>query len=170
MRAWYEERAAERGWTRGELVQAISEGRHARALGTGADDEGAGARDKGTKLTRPRGALYLYAAAVERVIDGDTLIAVVDLGFEVMKRQRVRLAGVDAPGPREPGGAEATAYVREALARVEFVMLHTVKVDLHGRYVGHVFYAPGVEDKAKVYAKGRYLNQELVSKGLARVV
>ena len=49
-------------------------------------------------------------------------------------------------------------------------MLQTVKVGLHGRYVGHVFFAPGVEDKAKVYAKGRYLNQELVAKGLARVV
>ena len=119
---------------------------------------------------RYRGARYLYAAAVERVVDGDTLILVVDLGFEVMKRQRVRLAGIDAPGLRERGGTEATAYVRDVLARVEFVMLHTVKVDLHGRYVGHVFFAPGVEDKAKVFAKGRYLNQELVSKGLARAV
>ena len=60
--------------------------------------------------------------------------------------------------------------MREALAQVAFVMLQTVKVDLHGRYVGHVFYAPGVEDKGKVYAKGRYLNQELVRRGLAQVV
>ena len=60
--------------------------------------------------------------------------------------------------------------MREALARAEFVMLQTVKVDLHGRYVAHVFYAPGAEDKAEVLAKGRYLNQELVTKGLAQVV
>ena len=50
------------------------------------------------------------------------------------------------------------------------MVVKTNKVDLYGRYVGHLFYAPGVDDEQLVFAKGRYLNQELVAKGLAEVV
>lgn len=40
---------------------------------------------------------YTYAAKVERVVDGDTLDLMVDLGFKTFVRVRVRLYGVDTP-------------------------------------------------------------------------
>lgn len=39
--------------------------------------------------------LYEYAAAVERVVDGDTIDLVVDLGFDVSLDLRARLTGID---------------------------------------------------------------------------
>ena len=36
-------------------------------------------------------------AAIEKIVDGDTIDALIDLGFDVMSRQRVRLLGIDTP-------------------------------------------------------------------------
>ena len=40
---------------------------------------------------------YTYAARLERVIDGDTAVLRIDLGFDVTTRQHVRLKGYNAP-------------------------------------------------------------------------
>ena len=39
-------------------------------------------------------------AAVEKVVDGDTIDALFDLGFDVLFRSRVRLLGIDTPESR----------------------------------------------------------------------
>lgn len=45
--------------------------------------------------------MYEYRAIVDRVIDGDTIDVDIDLGFDVwLKKQRIRLYGVDAPESR----------------------------------------------------------------------
>ena len=44
--------------------------------------------------------MYLYNAKLVRVIDGDTIDAVIDLGFDVWIKKRVRLYGIDTPEPR----------------------------------------------------------------------
>ena len=50
------------------------------------------------------------------------------------------------------------------------VVIYTNKEEVHGRYVGHVFYSTEERDTwEKVFRQGRYLNQELLDKGLARV-
>ena len=38
---------------------------------------------------------YRYRAKLERVVDGDTVDVVIDLGFYVELRERVRLEGID---------------------------------------------------------------------------
>lgn len=43
---------------------------------------------------------YEYNAKLIRVIDGDTVDALVDLGFNVWIKQRIRLHGIDAPEKR----------------------------------------------------------------------
>ena len=44
---------------------------------------------------------YIYdVVAVTKVVDGDTLDAVFDLGFDVMFKSRVRLLGIDTPESR----------------------------------------------------------------------
>ncbi len=37
---------------------------------------------------------------VARVVDGDTIDVVIDLGFDLSKKERVRVAGVDTPEKR----------------------------------------------------------------------
>ena len=39
-------------------------------------------------------------SALEKVVDGDTIDVVIDLGFDVCTRQRVRLLGIDTPESR----------------------------------------------------------------------
>jgi len=121
-------------------------------------------------LKRPLESTYIYKATVWRVIDGDTLLLQIDLGFQVLKEQRVRLADIDTPSMDEPLGKKAAKYVRDQLAKVDFVMVKTSKIDIYGRYVGHVFYSFEEKDKGNIFAKGRFLNQELVDHGLARVL
>lgn len=41
--------------------------------------------------------IYVYRASLLRVIDGDTFVAIVDLGFFASIAIHVRLAGVDTP-------------------------------------------------------------------------
>jgi endonuclease YncB( thermonuclease family) len=60
----------------------------------------------------PSSPAYVYRARVERVVDGRTLIARVDLGFRVAVSVPVRLAGIDAPELEAPRGP----YARDALA------------------------------------------------------
>ena len=123
---------------------------------------------KALKLARPAEATYVYKAMIERVVDGDTLLIRLDLGFQVWKEQRIRLAGIDAPPIDEAKGYEAFEYVRDQLAQVPFIMVKTNKIDIYGRYVGHVFYSFQEKDMVKIFTEGRYLNQELLDRGLAR--
>ena len=94
----------------------------------------------------------------------------IDLGFEVIRRQRIRLARVDAPSRDTSEGARGRRYVREQLAVARSIVVNTVKTDLQGRYVAHVSYAFSKSSIEQTFLKGRYLNQELVYKGFARVV
>ena len=44
--------------------------------------------------------MYEYKFKVNRVIDGDTVDGIIDLGFGVHLHERVRLAGINAPETR----------------------------------------------------------------------
>lgn len=163
-RKWYEKLAEEKGLTVPQLTEAIKNERFEESLGK------EGKKVKVKTISRPTEATFVYKALVERVIDGDTLLLRVDLGFQVWKEQRFRLAGIDCPAIDEPGGREAFEYVRDQMAKVEFVMVKTNKIDIYGRYVAYVFYSFKEDDRAKIFREGRYLNQELVEKGLAKII
>ena len=40
--------------------------------------------------------MYTYNAKLDRVVDGDTVDALVDLGFDTWKKVRIRFYGIDA--------------------------------------------------------------------------
>ncbi|MHC1610385.1 MAG: thermonuclease family protein [Candidatus Methanospirareceae archaeon] len=40
---------------------------------------------------------YIYKAKLERVVDGDTVDLIVDVGFYISVHQRFRLKGIDTP-------------------------------------------------------------------------
>lgn len=56
--------------------------------------------------------MWCYAARVVRVVDGDTVDCVVDLGFRVSIQLRLRLAGCNAPELRDPAGQAAADWAR----------------------------------------------------------
>ena len=58
---------------------------------------------------------------INRVLDGDTIDVTIDLGFDLYKKERVRVAGVDTPEKRTRDleekelGIEATNWIKEKL-------------------------------------------------------
>ena len=44
--------------------------------------------------------MYEYKAIVERVVDGDTIDVIIDLGFKTWKKTRVRMEGINTPESR----------------------------------------------------------------------
>ena len=161
-RDFYEKEAARQGWTRDQLLSAIERETF--------EAKESGKEKTAKKLTRPTEPTYVYKAVVERIVDADTLLLRIDLGFLVWKEQRIRLAGIDCPPIDTAKGCEAFEFVRDQLARVPFVMVKTHQIDIYGRYVAHVFYSFTEKDKNKIFEEGRYLNQELLDKGLARLI
>lgn len=70
--------------------------------------------------------MWEYRAALIRVIDGDTLVALADTGFGGRQEEHIRLAGVSAPELTEPGGPEARMFVIDwaiRLARAQWPLL-----------------------------------------------
>ena len=50
---------------------------------------------------------FVYQAELDRIVDGDTLDCILDLGFDVkLHKQRVRLHGIDTPESRTRDLAE----------------------------------------------------------------
>ena len=58
---------------------------------------------------------------ITKVLDGDTIDVIIDLGFDLSKKERVRVAGVDTPEKRTRNleekalGIDATNWIKEKL-------------------------------------------------------
>jgi len=83
-----------------------------------------------------------FPAKVLRVVDGDTLDLMIDCGFGVHTRQRVRLARIDTPevrGEERPEGIKAKAFVEDFLHGISQVLVTTQKdKGKFGRYIGEI--------------------------------
>jgi len=88
---------------------------------------------------------YFRRAKVQRVIDGDTIDLVIDLGWDIRMKERVRLIGVDAPevrGAERPRGLEVKSRVVIWCAAQEHnVWLHSrdYKSGKYGRTLGMIY-------------------------------
>jgi len=116
--------------------------------------------------------LYNYQARVLRVVDGDTIDVMVDLGFSTFRKIRCRLHGLDTPevyGVKKDSleyaaGKRASEFVRAwVAAQGAVVLIHSKKGarivkgdDKYGRYVVVVH---GEDPKS--------LNEVLIEKGFA---
>ncbi len=83
---------------------------------------------------------FIYNCVVDRVVDGDTVDVDIDLGFGVwLKKQRIRLMGVDTPEKRTSDPLEkqfgllATSIV-EAFCPVGAGILIETELDGKGKY------------------------------------
>jgi micrococcal nuclease len=84
--------------------------------------------------------LYHYRATVVRVVDGDTVDVMLELGFNVSLKERVRLYGINAPESRTRDKSEKV----KGLAAKDFVVEWTedhadeivivTRIDKRGKY------------------------------------
>jgi endonuclease YncB( thermonuclease family) len=102
------------------------------------------------------------------VIDGDTLWAVIDCGFDTLIREKLRFRGIDAPELDTPVGKKAKQFVTRTLNACSCVVIQTHKTDKYARYLSDIFYLPGCKQYERIASQGHFLNQELLDKGLAQ--
>lgn len=116
------------------------------------------------KLKRPTTAGYVYLAVLQKVIDADTVILDIDLGFRTHAHQRIRLAALDAAPVDTPGGKRAKRYLQGLLDKHPHIAVQTRAIDIYGRYIGHLFCAERKQPLARLYARGIHVNQRLVDR------
>ena len=85
---------------------------------------------------------------VTKVVDGDTIDVIIDLGFDIMYKSRVRLFGIDTPESRtrdlveKKYGLMSKDYLKEALKNAEKIVIKTHKGEetgKFGRILGEIF-------------------------------
>ena len=104
--------------------------------------------------------LFTYAAEVEKVVDGDTLRVIVDLGFGVKTRQYLRLRGLNCPEMDTQEGKKAAEFVRSRIRVASEIILTSSRSDKYDRYLADIFF---MNDKRQEV----YLNNALLEQGLA---
>lgn len=69
--------------------------------------------------------LYNYTFTPTRVVDGDTVDGIIDLGFAVQMRERVRLARINAPETRTRDPDEKAAGLMAKIRLAELLQIET---------------------------------------------
>ena len=90
---------------------------------------------------------YEYVAKLDRVVDGDTCDAMIDLGFNTWVKKRIRFKGVDTWESRtrdldeKKKGLEAKAYVKDLLENSDDGKFSIIShgVGKYGRVLGELF-------------------------------
>ena len=108
---------------------------------------------------------------INRVVDGDTIDVTIDLGFDLYKKERVRVAGVDTPEKRTRDleekelGLDATAWLKEkldgAIAGDDDLVIRTELVGgvgKYGRLLGWLYIGGDAESS---------LNEQMIEEGYA---
>ena len=83
-----------------------------------------------------------YRASLIRVVNGDTLEAMIHLGFDVNLEAVIQLRGLDLPEPHEEGGKEARQITVDAITFYELTLINPER-DGFGRWVCDVFLPTG---------------------------
>jgi micrococcal nuclease len=92
---------------------------------------------------------YVYRIrSVHKVVDGDTIDADIDLGFDISLTKRIRLAGIDTPESRTTDayekklGLEVKDWLKERLKFAKDILIKTELPDStekYGRIIGHLY-------------------------------
>ena len=107
-----------------------------------------------------------YVNKVTKVVDGDTIDVVIDLGFDIMYNTRVRLAGIDTPESRTRDleekalGLEAKEYLKKRLKDAKRIVIKTEKLDSTGKY-GRILGWLFLDDETNS------VNNQMIMKGYA---
>jgi len=115
---------------------------------------------------------YIYRAKLDRVVDGDTVDALIDVGFDIWFKKRIRFMGLDTWESRTRDleekklGLKAKARTKELLEEVSeksgYFRLKSYGLGKYGRVLGELF----IMDKD---GKQWNINETLISEGHAYV-
>ena len=115
---------------------------------------------------------YIYKAKLDRVVDGDTVDALIDVGFDIWFKKRIRFKGVDTWESRTRNleekalGLKAKARTKELLEKVSsksgYFRIKSYGLGKYGRVLADVF----IRDKD---GKQWNINKTLISEGHAYV-
>ena len=107
---------------------------------------------------------------IDKVLDGDTIDVTIDLGFDLYKKERVRIAGVDTPEKRTRDkeekalGIDATNWLKEKLTETikgddELTIRTELKggVGKYGRLLGWLYVGESTLS----------LNEQMITEGYA---
>ena len=125
----------------------------------------------GAMIPPSRKSCYNFRVTkINRVVDGDTIDVTIDLGFDLLKKERVRIAGVDTPEKRTRDleekalGLDATAWMKEKLdGAIKGDDELTIRTELkggvgkYGRLLGWLYVG---DDEFS-------LNQQMITEGYA---
>ena len=115
---------------------------------------------------------YIYRAKLDRVVDGDTVDALIDVGFDIWFKKRIRFVGIDTWESRtrdleeKKKGKLAKARTKELLEKVSsksgYFRLKSHGLGKYGRVLGEIF----IMDKD---GKQWSVNETLITEGHAYV-
>ena len=115
---------------------------------------------------------YIYKAKLDRVVDGDTVDALIDVGFDIWFKKRIRFKGVDTWESRTRNleekklGLAAKARTKELLEKVSsksgYFRIKSYGLGKYGRVLADVF----IMDKD---GKQWNVNKTLITEGHAYI-
>ena len=115
---------------------------------------------------------YIYRAKLERVVDGDTIDALIDVGFDIWVKKRIRYKGIDTWESRtrdldeKKKGLAAKARNKELLESVSnksgYFRIKSYGTGKYGRVLADIF----VQDKE---GNAINVNQQLIKEGHAYI-
>ena len=110
---------------------------------------------------------YIYRIrTISKVVDGDTIDADIDLGFDISLSKRIRLAGIDTPESRTTNlkekamGLESKEWLKKTLEGAKDILIKTELPDStekYGRIIGHLF----------INGQETSLNNQMITSGYA---
>ena len=101
---------------------------------------------------------------VTKIVDGDTIDVLLDMGFDILYQQRVRLFGIDTPESRtrdkeeKKYGLLSKYFLKDALSNGKKITIKTYKGDETGKF-GRIL--------GDVWIDGKSINQTMCDKGYA---
>jgi len=113
---------------------------------------------------------YIYRAKIDRVVDGDTVDAMIDLGFDTHVKKRIRFMGLDTWECRtrdleeKKKGLAAKARTKELLTEVsskpDYFRIKSHGVGKYGRVLGELFIKDNEDNQINI-------NEILIEEGHA---
>ena len=115
---------------------------------------------------------YIYRAKLERVVDGDTIDALIDVGFDIWVKKRIRYKGIDTWESRtrnldeKKKGLAAKDRNKELLEEISskpgYFRLKSYGVGKYGRVLGEIFILDKKDNPINI-------NETLIKEGHAYV-
>ena len=115
--------------------------------------------------------MYTYKISLLKVVDGDTIDAEIDLGFDIKVKKRIRFMGINAPESRtrdleeKAKGLAAKDRVKALLEGCKNIQLKSHGIGKFGRCLGEIM-LDMVDGSEKLTLES--LNELLIKEGHAK--